>query len=115
LESVAERFEIDNIDIMRKIKKVEKDIEEVREEVRELIGVVIDYYNMPFSVEYVLTRIFEEERGEIDRRLFVSQMISYVNEPERLSATYALFNQAWYFFPHHFLNGKAPVELVAKE
>ncbi len=87
---------------------------EMRDEIRSLLQIIVEYYNIPFTVEDALLKIFEEERGELDRRAFVKNFIQYIDEPERIPATYALLNQAWFFFPHHYLNGKAPIELAKK-
>lgn len=92
----------------------EEVLKDTRNEIKELLVFAIDYLAIPMTVDEVLQFIFEEEKGELDRVYLLKSFIKHVHEPELISSVYRLLNHAWLFFPHHFLNGKAPIELSEK-
>lgn len=86
-------------------------LRDTRNEIKELLVFAIDYLSVPMTIDEVLQFIFEEEKGERDRQYLLTSFIKHVHEPELISSVYRLLNHAWLFFPHHFLNGKAPIEI----
>jgi hypothetical protein len=89
-------------------------LRDTRNEIKELLVFAIEYLSVPMTLDEVLQFIFEEEKGETDRMHLLKTFIKHVNEPELISSVYRLLNHAWLFFPHHFLNGKAPIEMTEK-
>lgn len=89
-------------------------MQETREEIKEMLGFVINHFSMPYTVDDTLQLIFEEESGDKERNFLLKAYIEHVHEPELIPIVYRLVNHAWLFFPHHYLNGKSPVELMQK-
>lgn len=89
-------------------------MQETREDIKEMLEFAIDYIGIPISVDQTLQFIFEEENGEADRHRLLQSFVEHISEPELIPVVYRLVNQAWLFFPHHFLNGKSPVEMMQK-
>lgn len=85
-----------------------KEIAEKRKEIKEEFEELLVEHDSPFDFEYILDIIYHEE--ETDDMMKIVAIFDQV-DPMELENILELATDAWNYFPHKILNGKAPAEM----
>ena len=86
------------------IKEIAKKRKEIKEEFQELLV----EHGSPFGFKHILDIIFHEE--ETDDMMKIMAIFDR-GEPMEIENILELATDAWNYFPHKILNGKAPAEM----
>lgn len=88
-----------------------KEIAQKRKEIKEEFEELLAEHKSPFTFKHILDIIYHEE--ETDDMMKIVRIFDR-GEPMELENVLELATDAWNYFPHKILNGKAPVEMLAE-